>query len=44
MQLLTELFSSAEGILSLIVIVFMLLMAAYFINMFVRKMNNEEPK
>jgi heme/copper-type cytochrome/quinol oxidase subunit 2 len=42
MKLLTDLFSTDYGLMSLAVILFVLLMAAFFVRMFVRKMNNKE--
>lgn len=41
MKLLTDLFSTDYGLMSLAVILFVLLMAAFFVRMFVRKMNNK---
>lgn len=42
MKLLTDLFSTDYGLMSLAVIVIVLLMAAFFVRMFVHKMNNNE--
>ncbi|MDQ7050329.1 MAG: DUF3149 domain-containing protein [Enterobacterales bacterium] len=42
MELLIQLFSSAEGIMSLIVILFMLGMAFYLGRMFINKMNDDQ--
>jgi hypothetical protein len=42
MKLSTDLFSTDYGLMSLAVILFVLLMAAFFVRMFVRKMNNKE--
>lgn len=42
MKLLTDLFSTDYGLMSLAVILFVLLMGAFFVRMFVRKMNNKE--
>ena len=42
MAILTELFTSEEGLMSLGVIVFMLGMGGYFVKMFISKMNNKQ--
>ncbi|MBP8150393.1 MAG: DUF3149 domain-containing protein [Limnohabitans sp.] len=42
MKMLIDLFSTDYGLMSLAVIVFMLLMAAFFLRMFVHKMNHNE--
>jgi hypothetical protein len=42
MKMLIDLFSTDYGLMSLGVIVFMLLMAAFFLRMFVHKMNHNE--
>ncbi len=42
MKMLTDLFSTDYGLMSLAVIVMVLLMAAFFVHMFVSKMNNKE--
>jgi hypothetical protein len=42
MKMLIDLFSTDYGLMSLAVIVIMLLMAAFFLRMFVHKMNNNE--
>ena len=42
MKMLIDLFSTDYGLMSLGVIVFMLLMAAFFLRMFVHKMNYNE--
>ncbi len=42
MKLLTDLFSTDYGLMSLAVILFVLLMAAFFVRMFLQKMNNRE--
>jgi len=41
MGMLSELFSSPEGILSLIVLVAMFAIGAYFIRLFITKMNSK---
>ncbi len=41
MAIFSEIFSSAEGLMSLAVIVFMLGMGAYFIRMFIKNMNDK---
>ena len=42
MKMLIDLFSTDYGLMSLGVIMFMLWMAAFFLRMFVHKMNNNE--
>lgn len=42
MKMLIDLFSTDYGLMSLGVIAFILLMAAFFVRMFVQKMNNNE--
>ncbi|WP_396434576.1 DUF3149 domain-containing protein [Limnohabitans sp.] len=42
MKLLTDLFSTDYGLMSLTVIVITLLMGVFILRMFVRKMNNNE--
>lgn len=42
MKILTDLMSTDYGLMSLGVMVFMLLMAAFFLRMFVHKMNANE--
>ena len=42
MKMLIDLFSTDYGLMSLAVIVIMLSMAAFFLRMFVHKMNNNE--
>ena len=42
MAILTELFTSEEGLMSLGVIVFMLGMGGYLVKMFISKMNNKQ--
>ncbi len=42
MKMLIDLFSTDYGLMSLAVIVIVLLMAAFFVRLFVRKMNNNE--
>ncbi len=42
MKLLTDLFSTDYGLMSLAVILFVLLMGAFFVRMFLQKMNNRE--
>jgi hypothetical protein len=42
MKMVIDLFSTDYGLMSLSVIVFMLLMAAFFLRMFVHKMNYNE--
>lgn len=42
MKLLIDLFSTDYGLMSLAVIVIVVLMAAFFVRMFVQKMNNNE--
>jgi hypothetical protein len=42
MKLLIDLFSTDYGLMSLAVIVFMLLMGAFFLRMFFHKMNHNE--
>ena len=42
MKMLINLFSTDYGLMSLAVIVIMLLMAAFFLRMFLHKMNNNE--
>ena len=42
MKMLTDLFSTDYGLISVGVIKFMLLMAAFFLRMFVHKMNANE--
>ena len=42
MKLLTDLFSTDYGLMSLAVIVITLLMGVFILRMFVRKMNNNE--
>ena len=42
MKMLIDLFSTDYGLMSLAVIVIMLLMAAFFLRMFLHKMNNNE--
>ncbi|TQV82790.1 DUF3149 domain-containing protein [Aliikangiella coralliicola] len=41
MELFKELFSSAEGLLSLGVILFMIFMGTYLARMFIKKMNQK---
>jgi heme/copper-type cytochrome/quinol oxidase subunit 2 len=42
MKMLIDLFSTDYGLMSLAVILIVLLMAAFFVRLFVRKMNNNE--
>ncbi len=42
MKLLIDLFSTDYGLMSLAVIVFILLMGAFFLRMFLHKMNHNE--
>jgi hypothetical protein len=39
MAIFSELFSSKEGLMSLVVIIFMLGMGVYFVRMFIKNMN-----